>query len=115
MALVLCTGGDPAVMKTRQLIIENAGHKVVLASDDRSVGKACSSNNFDVAVIGQNTTPAVKERMFRLLREHCPEAKILELHRPFNQKSLPDADAWLVMPTDSPEELAEAVTALAKK
>ena len=40
MALVLCTGSDPAVMATRKLILEQAGHTVVLASNDRQVEKS---------------------------------------------------------------------------
>lgn len=115
MALVLCTGSDPVVMKTRQLLIESAGHTVILASNDGQVEKACKSHQFDVAVIGQNVSAAVKKRLFLLLREHCTTAKILELHRPFNEKTLAEADAWLVMPSETPEELAALVTALAQK
>lgn len=114
MALVLCTGSEPVVMKTRQLLLERAGHTVILASNHSQVEKACESHQFDVAVIGQNVSPAVKERFFLLLREHCTTAKILELHRPFNEKVLQEADAWLVMPSETPEELAELVTALAQ-
>lgn len=115
MALVLCTGSDTVVMKTRQLILESAGHSVILASNDGEVEKACRNHQFDVAVIGQNVSPAVKKRLFVLLREYCTKAKILELHRPFNEKVLPDAHAWLVMPSETPEELAEIVTELAQK
>jgi CheY-like chemotaxis protein len=115
MALVLCTGIDPAVMTTRQLILEQAGHTVVLASNDRHVEKACKSHNFDVVVIGQNTSPAVKQRFVRIIREYCSLAKILELHRPFSDKALADADEWLAMPSDHPGALAEAVAELARK
>lgn len=115
MALVLCTGIDPAVMTTRQLILEQAGHTVILASDDRQVEKACKKHKFHVVVIGQNTSPAVKRRYFYSVREHCKGAKVLELQRPFSEKALEHADAWLAMPNDSPEELAEAVNALAQQ
>lgn len=115
MALVLCTGSDPVVMQTRQLMLEKAGHTVVLASNDSQVEKACKSHRFDVAVIGQNVSPAVKQRFFRMLRELCVDARILELHRPFNERSLHEADAWLAMPSEAPEELPELVNALAQK
>lgn len=115
MALVLCTGSDTVVMKTRQLILESAGHMVILASNDGQMEKACKSHQIDVAVIGQNVSAAVKMRFFLLLRKHCTTAKILELHRPFNEKVLPQADGWLVMPSENPEELAELVTELAEK
>lgn len=115
MALVLCTGIEPAVMTTRQFILERAGHTVILAASDRQVEKACQSHKVDVAVIGQNTSPAVKQRYFRTIREHCSSAKILELHRPFSDKALEQADAWLPMPVDDPDELARTVTELAQK
>ncbi len=114
MALVLCTGSDTAVMKTRQLILEQAGHTVVLAADDRNVEKICRNNQIEVAVIGQNTSPAVKQRYFLLIRAHCTQAKILELHRPFSDRTLQEADGWLAMPNEQPEKLAEVVTALAQ-
>ena len=111
MALVLCTGVDPVLMKTRQLILENAGHTVVPASDEHEA--VCGRQKFDVAVIGQNIPARVKTRVLDLVREHCPEAKILELTLPYASKALQDADAWLEMPSE-PEELAKAVNSLAR-
>ncbi|MGE5322572.1 MAG: hypothetical protein ACM3SW_06910, partial [Actinomycetota bacterium] len=45
------------------------------------VEKPCKGHPFDVVVIDQNVSPAVKKRFFFLLREHCVSAKILERHR----------------------------------
>jgi CheY-like chemotaxis protein len=115
MALVLCTGTDPAVMETRKLILERAGHTVMLASDDRSLEKLCRTHQPAVVVLGQNISPTVKHRYFLTIKEHCKQAKILELHRPFSERALGNADASLVMPNESPEKLAEVVSALATK
>jgi len=115
MALVLCTGVNPVLLKTRQLILENAGHTVVPASNEREIEAVCGEKKFDVAVIGQNTPPKTKARVLELLREHCPAARILELYPPYASRTLKNADAWLEMPTDRPEELAEAVNSLASK
>jgi DNA-binding response OmpR family regulator len=115
MALVLCTGSDPVVMKTRQLLLEHAGHMVTVASNDSQVEKACKSHQFDVAIIDQNVSPAVKQRFFLLLRKHCATTRILELLRPFNDRALEKADASLVMPSEAPEQLVELVTALAQR
>jgi CheY-like chemotaxis protein len=112
MARVLCTGVNPVLMKTRQLILESAGHTVVPASDEREIKAVCSKQKFDVAVIGQSISRKVKIRVLDLVREHCPEARILELTLPYGSKALEDADAWLEMPSD-PEELAQAVNSLA--
>ncbi len=113
MALVLCTGVDPVLMRTRQLILEGAGHTVVPAFDEREIKAVCNQHKFDVAVIGQTISPKVKAHVLDLVREHCPTARILELYPPYVGKSLTEADAWLQMPTDRPEELVEAVNSLA--
>lgn len=114
MALVLCTGVDPILMKTRQLILENAGHTVVPASGEHEIKAICSRHKFDVAVIGQSISPKAKVRVLDIVREHCPEARILELTRPYSSRALGDANAWLEMPSE-PEELVTAVNALASE
>jgi CheY-like chemotaxis protein len=112
MAWVLCTGVDPVLMKTRQLILENAGHTVVPVLDEREIKAVCSKQKFDVAVIGQSTLPKIKTRAVELVREHCPSVRVLELYPPYGSKTLKDADGWLEMPAD-PEELVNAVNSLA--
>ena len=112
MALVLCTGVDPVLLRTRQLILENAGHTVAPASGEHEIRAVCSKQKIDVAVIGQNIPPTVKARMVELVREYCPGAGILELCPQYASKTLKDADAWLEMPAD-PEELVNAVNSLA--
>lgn len=115
MALVLCTGVDPVLMRTRQLLLENAGHTVVPAADEQEIKAVCSKQKVDVAVIAQNMSPKVKARVAELVREHCPAARILELYPPFASGALEDADAWLEMPADAPEELVDAVNSLASR
>lgn len=104
MALVLCSGVDPVLMKTRQLILEAAGRTVVPAVDEREVKAVCSRHKFDVAVIGQSISPKIKSRVLGLVQEHCPAARVLELYPSYEGKVLEDADAWLQMPTATPED-----------
>jgi CheY-like chemotaxis protein len=113
MAQVLCTGVDPVVMKTRQLILENAGHTVVPASDEDAVKAVCAQNKFDVAVIGQNISAKMKTRVLEIVRENCPAAKVLEVYPSYAPKALENADAWLEMPSTSPEDLVDLVNSLA--
>jgi len=51
MALVLCTSIDPSVVRTRQLILERAGHVVAPALDKANLIKACQQDKLDVAVL----------------------------------------------------------------
>ena len=112
MALVLCTGVDPVLMRTRQLLLENAGHTVVSASDEYETKAVCNNHKLDVAVIAQNLPPKMKARVAEIVREYCPSARILELCPPFTSGALKDADASLEMPGE-PEDLVNAVNSLA--
>jgi len=115
MALVLCTGIDPSVVRTRQLILERAGHVVVPALDEASLIKACQQNKFDVAVVGQTVSPKIKRRIAGLIRESCSNAKLLELYTVSSGRVLDDADSWLEVLADMPQELALRVEALAAR
>jgi hypothetical protein len=112
MALVLCTGVDKALLQSRQLILERAGHTVVPAMDEQTLITVCQKHSFDVAVIGQAVSPNVKQRIASLVRQHCPETKILELYPLYAGKVLPDADSWLSVPVDVPKDLADRVNEL---
>lgn len=115
MALVLCTGMNPGLMETRKIILQRAGHHVIMADDERELTAACEANDFDVAVIGQTISPKVKRAVASLIRRSCPSAKILELYPPYQGKAVQDADSWLEVPADVPDELAERVNDLARK
>jgi hypothetical protein len=115
MATVLCTGVDPLLVQTRKLILEQAGHQVTPAVNVDRVYAACQGRAFDVAVIGQAASRTEKQRIFQLVREHCPAARVLELYVPARGKDLPDAHGWLEVPVDVPAELVACVTALAGK
>jgi hypothetical protein len=115
MALVLCTGMDSSVVRTRQLILERAGHVVIPALDEPSLIAACQQNKFEVAVIGQTASAKIKRRIAGLIRERCHDAKVLELYTVSSGKVLEDADSWLEVLADVPQELAARVEALAAK
>jgi CheY-like chemotaxis protein len=115
VAVVLCSGVDRAVLETRRLILEKAGHKVVTAMDAPSLVEACEKHPFDVAVIGHTLSPMAKPRVAMLVKEHCPDVKILELYAPYAGRTLEDADSWLAVPPAAPEELLERVNELASK
>jgi hypothetical protein len=114
-ALVLCTGVDPSVVRTRQLILERAGHVVVPAMDEASLIKACQQNKFEVAVVGQMVSPKIKRRIAGLIRETCRDAKLLELYTISSGRVLDDADSWLDVLAEVPQELATRVEALAAR
>lgn len=114
MARVLCTGVDPALLQTRRMLLEQAGHEVVTARTEEDVRRLCATQTFDVAVIGQTLVAPEKERILRAVREMCPSAKLLELYQPHRGRMLRDADAWLLVPAAVPHDFVERVTLLAE-
>lgn len=113
MANVLCTGADAQLMRTRVLILEQAGHRVTAATSVKAVESACAAQDFDVTVIGQGVSTDEKQRIFGIVRESCPTTKILELYTFAHGKTLAKADDWLEIPLDTPPELAQKVERLA--
>ena len=113
MALVLCTGVDRAVMETRKLILEAAGHAVVVVMDEPSLLDACNKHQFDVVVIGQTLASKMKRHIAEIVKANCSGVKILELYQVHTDKVVKDADSWLLMPNDLPQEFATRVTELA--
>lgn len=115
MALVLCTGIDGALALSRKIILERAGHTVVLALSKHSVEVSCRKNSFDVAVIGQTLSGREKVCIFATVRRCCPSARVLERYPLHLGRSLTGADDWLDVPVDVPPTLAERVTLLASQ
>jgi len=114
MAVVLCTGSDLVLMETRKLILQGAGHKVVTVTNPSDISSACKEHIFDVAVIGQSTSADSKRSIAFLIHQHCPSAKILELYPANQHPAIEDADSWLEVPAQVPQELAQQVERLAK-
>jgi hypothetical protein len=96
------------------MILEEAGHKVVAMEDEKLLRGAGLEIRFDVVVVGHCISLENKRLVFSTIRRHCPSAKILELHRTYGG-SLDNADSWLEVPLESPEELAERVTSLSTR
>lgn len=113
MALVLCTGLDPSVVRTRQLILERAGHVVVSVLDEASLSAVCRENKFAVAVVGQAMSAVNTRRVAEFIRQSCPGAKVLELYSVASGRIIEDADSWLEVLTDLPQDLETRVTELA--
>ena len=115
MATVLCTGADRVLNETRALILRGAGHTAISAMNELELIEACTQQRVDVAVIGQAMPRSEKRYVFRVVRQHCPSAKILELYVPHLGRTLHDADDWLEVPARVPSELVVHVERLAAK
>jgi len=115
MARVVCTGIDQKLMETRKMILERVGHTVLLARTEPELMAACEDHDVDVAVIGQALSPKIKKSIALTVRRLCPSVKILELYGIHQGRSVENADSWLEVPADVPQQLAERVEELARK
>jgi hypothetical protein len=88
---------------------------VVPALDEATLSKVCQQNKFDVAVVGQTVSPKIKRRIAGLIRESCRDAKLLELYTVSSGRVIDDADSWLEVLADVPQELATRVGALIER
>jgi PleD family two-component response regulator len=95
------------------MILEQAGHTVVVATDQRTVEAACEQYSFDVVILDQCIPPIAKRLMASIIRQRYPSTRILELHLAYHDSSLRDADSWLEVPARVPQDLSERVTELA--
>lgn len=101
-------------MRTRLLILQGAGHSVAQATDLREVTKACERSQFSVIVLGQSLALPEKLRITDVVRKHCLDAKILELHGSIKSEMPDDADSALsANGLDFAQELVNAVNRLA--
>jgi hypothetical protein len=114
MAIVLCVGINPELLATRKMILERAGHTTFIATSQPEMERACAEHRFDVVVVGQRIVAPEKRRLFALARACTPEAKVLELYEQSGTRELPDADDWLLVPTDVPADLLERIERLTK-
>jgi hypothetical protein len=73
-------GTDAVLAQTRKLILEMEGHSVISVTDEKSLASSCELYAFDVAVLGQALSANIKRRAADLIRQHCPNVKLLELH-----------------------------------
>jgi len=113
MAKVLCTGWDTSLLATRALILQTAGHEVRQARTQNEVVFECAKQQFDVVVIGQTVTNRMKHLIVSVVRQNCPDVKILELYQPHMGRAVEDADSWLEVPAEIPSDLAKRVGELA--
>jgi DNA-binding response OmpR family regulator len=112
VAVVLSFSSDDLLAKTRQLILEQGGHRVFTVFDVKAAERACSEEAIDVAVIGQAIPRHERLRIRDLVRSKCQGAMILELYLPSENAALSDADDCLQVPTEAATELLDRIGAL---
>ena len=105
---VLCVSYDVALLTTRRLLLERAGHEVKPASSFREASAQCKKGNLNLLILGHSIPLGDKTALVRIFRAYCP-APILSLQIPGEEKT-PDADYYAFSP--APEDWLQLVAAI---
>ena len=97
-------------METRILLLERHQYEVVPALNFREVEEACKQRNFDLALIGHDIEPKIKKAIGVKIREHRPDAPIVEMCR-----YSPEIEGSIFTVTDSPGELLQTIAEVCRR
>jgi DNA-binding response OmpR family regulator len=80
---ILSISYDPHLIRTRQVLLEQAGFEVTSVSDMGQARKACttSDSRFDLVILGHSVPPEDKKGIIDRIKENS-DAPILALLRP---------------------------------
>jgi hypothetical protein len=107
---VLSASADPALRKSRELLLINAGCEVVTSLSKSHAHDLIQSRSFDILIFGNSLTPKACQELAKTFRMRQPRGKIIEIlaarwDSPMNQ---PD------IITVGPQELVAAIREFAR-
>ncbi len=106
VARILSITYDETLLKTREMILESAGHRVTSALGLNDGREACGKVGFDLFILGHSIPEADKVELVACFRAANPEAQVIALTRA-GEPRLKEVDTYL-NPGD-PEELIRAI------
>ncbi len=104
---VLVVSHNPRLADVRKHVLEEAGFKVIPASDPDTVRTSCEANKIGLVLIGYSLSPAEKRRVWYAARQAC-KTPILELYES-GKPELVDSHALYSHQSHTPEDFLEAV------
>jgi DNA-binding response OmpR family regulator len=105
---ILVYAEDPAVRRTKQLVLESAGFNVIAVGSMREVEYVASRTIFDLIILGRTVRADNKRLAAQTIKLKLPDSPILEI---CDLKPCVDNPDY-VLHTSSPEELVEMVRSL---
>jgi len=105
MARILSISYDEVLLSTRQLLLENVGHRVTSALGLGQALKLCRTEKFDLVIIGHSIPEQDKERIIQAVRE-MRQTPVLVLLK-FSERAHKSANYNHEL--HSPEQFVEAV------
>ena len=105
---ILVYAEDPAVRRTKQLMLETAGFSVIAVGTTREVEYVASRTIFDLVILGRTVGVENKRLAAQTVKRKLPDAAILEICDLKHCVDNPD----YVLHTSNPEELMEMVDSI---
>jgi len=102
---ILVYAEDPAVRRTKQLVLESAGFSVMAVGSMREVEYVASRSGFDLVILGRTVAAPLKVMAAQTVKLKLPHTPILEL---CDLKQCVDNPDY-VLHTSNPEDLMAMV------
>jgi DNA-binding response OmpR family regulator len=102
---ILVYAENPAVRRTKQLVLESAGYNVIAVGTTREVEYVASRTIFDLVVLGRTVDADNKRFAAQVIRQKLPSSPILEI---CDLKQCVDNPDY-VLHTANPEDLMAMV------
>jgi CheY-like chemotaxis protein len=98
---ILLTSREPALLKTRAMLLAERGYQVAIALDHREVIELCKTHNFDLVVLGYTIPGKEKENILHTIREACGPVPALELYSGATPSTRSASHHFSMSPEDS--------------
>jgi len=106
MARILSVSYDETLLRTRELLLESAGHSVVSAFGHHEALESCTTGEFELVIIGHSIPKKDKLDVIERFRKTNPDATVIALIRGGEGRLL-EVDHY-VSPGD-PEDLLRSI------
>jgi DNA-binding response OmpR family regulator len=105
---ILVYAENPAVRRTKQLVLESAGYSVIAVGTMREVEYVASRTIFDLVVLGRTVHAENKRFAAQVIKQKLPTSPILEICDLKHCVDNPD----YVLQTSNPEDLMAMVNSI---
>jgi DNA-binding response OmpR family regulator len=105
---ILVYAENPAVRRTKQLVLESAGYSVIAVGSMREVEYVASRTIFDLVILGRTIEAESKKFAAQVIKQKLPSAPILEI---CDLKQCVDNPDY-VLHTSNPEDLMAMVNSI---
>jgi CheY-like chemotaxis protein len=103
---VLSVCNDGSVLRTRSLVLQNAGYSVCPAENYNDAINRCSSDNFEIAVLGASLPYDDRVALAAEVKKRCPSTHVVMYCRVHEIPAHADA---VIDPLDGPGALLFAI------